>query len=324
MDANWIQGNGEKGLVSVIIPTYNRAALLEIALQSIIDQTYRPIECIVVDDGSTDSTAELMRKYEEYSSGQLVIKYITQENAGSQVARNTGTKASTGEFIQYLDSDDLLYSEKLERQVVYLTQNPACDGVFGDWSKGLPNENELVKGYVSDDMITQMLIDRCIANFSFLMRCSIVAKTGIWDPAIRRNQEIDFHIRGLLAGARFHYQPGNTGLWRLHTSERIANTTGLNDVVFFYQKMERLLNEQHLFPDKLKARIASLYMWLISQYIDKPNAALISMLAETIRLNPTISFYNTKMKWLTKLAGRKIAFNSWLSWFRFNQKIKRA
>lgn len=324
MDGNWIQCNGVKNLVSVVIPTFNRANLLEIALESIINQLYRPIECIVVDDGSTDSTPEVMHKYEGYNSGQLVIKYIVQQNAGSQVARNTGTIASTGEYIQYLDSDDLLYSEKLERQVAFLQKNTTCDGVFGDWNKGLPNRNELITAYVSDDLIAQMLIDRCVANFSFLMRRSIVAKTGVWDPAIRRNQEIDFHIRGILAGARFCYQPVNTGLWRIHTSERIANTTGLNDVVFFYQKMEQLLSEQQLFTDKLRERIATLYMWLISQYIDKPNNSLINMLGETIRLNPAISFYNNKMKLLTKFAGRKTALNLWLSWFRFNQKRKRS
>jgi glycosyltransferase involved in cell wall biosynthesis len=324
MNTNWIQSHGEKNLVSVIIPTFNRAALLEVALQSIIDQTYRPIECIVVDDGSTDSTSAIMRKYEGYNNGQLVIKYILQENAGSQVARNTGTKASAGEFIQYLDSDDLLYPEKLKKQVGYLKENLSCDGVFGDWSKGLPNENEVVKGYVSEDLIAQMLIDRCVANFSFLMRRSIVGKIGMWDPAIRRNQEIDFHIRGLLKGARFSYQSGNTGLWRMHASERIANTTGLNDVVFFYRKMERFLKERALFTSELKQKLAALYVWLISQYLDKPNTALIHMLAEAVRLNPAISFYNNKMKWLTKLAGQKTALNLWLSWSRFNQKRRKA
>jgi glycosyltransferase involved in cell wall biosynthesis len=323
MDANWIPGNGEKNLVSVIIPTYNRAALLEIAIESIIEQSYRPIECIVVDDGSTDTTPEIMRKYEGNRNDQLTIQYIIQKNAGSQVARNTGTKASTGEYIQYLDSDDLLYPQKLENQVKYLQQNQGCDGVFGDWRKGLPETNEVVKGYASEDLITQMLIDRCVANFSFLMRRSIVSKTGAWDPAIRRNQEIDFHIRGLLAGARFEYQSCDTGLWRMHASERIANTTGLNDVVFFYQKMEHLLNERQLFPDKLKEKIASLYMWLISQYIDKPNQSLVHMLGEAVRLNPTVPFYSGKMKWLAKILGQGTAFNIWLSWFRFNQKRRK-
>lgn len=323
MGVQWLQEEFKRSIVSVIIPTYNRAALLEMAIESIIEQSYRPIECIVVDDGSTDATSEIMRKYQKKRDDDLTIQYIIQENAGSQVARNTGTKASTGEYIQYLDSDDLLYPQKLEKQVMYLQQNPTCDGVFGDWRKGLPETNEIVKGYTSEDLITQMLIDRCIANFSFLMRRSIVSNTGAWDPAIRRNQEIDFHIRGLLAGARFEYQSCDTGLWRMHASERIANTTGLNDVVFFYQKMEHLLNERQLFPDKLKGKIASLYMWLISQYIDKPNQTLVLMLGEAVRLNPAVSFYNGKMKWLAKFFGQRTALNIWLSWFRFNQKRRK-
>ena len=64
------------------------------------------------------------------------IKYIYQENQGSQAARNAGTVASQGEFIQYLDSDDLLYPDKLKSQVEYLVAHPETDGVFGDWEKG--------------------------------------------------------------------------------------------------------------------------------------------------------------------------------------------
>lgn len=311
-------------LVSVIIPTYNRSALLREAIQSVADQQYRPIECIVVDDGSRDDTKQVVEQLQQLNSNNFILKYLVQTNQGAQVARNTGTAASTGEYIQYLDSDDLLFPGKLAAQVQYLNEHSSCDGVFGDWRKGSREQYEFIKGYVTDDMISQMLTGRCIHTLSFLMRRSIVLKTGDWDPAIRRNQEIDFHVRGLLAGATFEYQPFDTGLWRIHGSERITNTTGLNDVVFFYQKMEKLLQGRRLFTQNLKEKISLLYMWLIAQYIDKPNETLMMMLAEAKRLNPTISFYNTKMKWLTSLLGEKRALNIWLSWFRLNQKKAKA
>lgn len=311
-------------LVSVIIPTYNRSALVREAIQSVFDQQYRPIECIVVDDGSTDDTKQVVEQLQQLNGKDFILNYIVQANQGAQVARNAGTAASTGEYIQYLDSDDLLFPGKLEAQVAYLQEHSSCDGVFGDWRKGSVEQYELVKGFVSEDLISQMLTGRCIHTLSFLMRRSIVLKTGEWDPAIRRNQEIDFHVRALLAGAKFEYQACDTGLWRVHGSERITSTTGLNDVVFFYQKMERLLQAQQLFTSDLKEKISLLYMWLIAQYIDKPNDMLIRMLTEAKRLNPTISFYNGKMKWLSKLLGENTALQIWLSWFRFYQKRRKA
>lgn len=311
-------------LVSVIIPTYNRSALVKEAIQSVWEQQYRPIECIVVDDGSTDDTKQAVEQLQHLNGEGFFIKYIEQANQGAQVARNTGTAASKGEYIQYLDSDDLLFAGKLAAQVKYLQEHPACDGVFGDWRKGSVEQYEFVKAFASDDLISQMLTGRCIHTLSFLMRRSIVQKTGGWDPAIRRNQEIDFHIRALFAGGKFDYQPCDTGLWRIHGSERITNTTGLNEVVFFYQKMESLLKERQLFSKDLKEKISLLYMWLIAQYIDKPNNVLVKMLAEAKRLNPSISFYNNKMKWLTKVLGEKTALHTWLSWFRFNQKNRKA
>ncbi|GBE36037.1 UDP-Glc:alpha-D-GlcNAc-diphosphoundecaprenol beta-1,3-glucosyltransferase WfgD [bacterium BMS3Bbin07] len=100
--------------VSVIVPTYNRAHLLGRALQSILKQTYRDFEVIVVDDGSTDNTAEIVRNF-----SAMDIRYIRHENnKGEAAARNTGVLAAKGEFIAFLDSDDEWLPEKLEKQMV--------------------------------------------------------------------------------------------------------------------------------------------------------------------------------------------------------------
>ena len=98
-------------LVSVVIPTYNRAHTLCAAIDSILAQAYEPIEIIVVDDGSTDDTAHVLRQYE----GK--IQYIRQTNAGPAAARNTGIRNSRGELIAFLDSDDLWTPHRLEVQV---------------------------------------------------------------------------------------------------------------------------------------------------------------------------------------------------------------
>ncbi|MCG8687582.1 MAG: glycosyltransferase [Desulfobacterales bacterium] len=105
-------------LVSVIIPTYNRAHVLERALDSVLVQDYKPIEIIVVDDGSTDDTTKVLDRYE----GK--IRVLTQTNKGVSAARNLGIRESCGRFIALLDSDDAWTSDKVRRQIDFFKANP--------------------------------------------------------------------------------------------------------------------------------------------------------------------------------------------------------
>ncbi|MCG8314450.1 MAG: glycosyltransferase family 2 protein [Pseudomonadales bacterium] len=100
-----------KGLVSAVIPAYNYAKFVAEAVDSILEQSYSPIEIIVVDDGSTDNTAEVLAGYGDK------INYIHQKNGGLSAARNTGIKAAKGEYIAFLDADDIWHPEKIEKQL---------------------------------------------------------------------------------------------------------------------------------------------------------------------------------------------------------------
>ena len=109
-------------LVSVIIPTYNRAKTIERAVDSVLAQTWKELEVIVVDDGSTDQTNEVLKAYGDK------IRVIHRQNGGASAARNTGIKAATGEIISFLDSDDEWLPSKTERQV-NLLQRTESSGV---------------------------------------------------------------------------------------------------------------------------------------------------------------------------------------------------
>lgn len=118
-----------KGLVTVVIPVYNRSALLNEAVESVKSQTYRKIEIVIVDDGSTDDTPSVAGSIS--SKSEIPIKLIRQANGGPGVARQTGLENANGEFIQFLDSDDLLLPGKFSAQVAALRKCPACGICYG-------------------------------------------------------------------------------------------------------------------------------------------------------------------------------------------------
>ena len=107
----------EQPLVSVIIPVYNGARFLRAALESVFAQTYRPIEVIVVDDGSRDDSGAIAQSFPE-------VRYLRQENQGVAAARNNGIEIARGEFFAFLDQDDLWTPDKLETQVGHLLSHP--------------------------------------------------------------------------------------------------------------------------------------------------------------------------------------------------------
>jgi glycosyltransferase involved in cell wall biosynthesis len=308
--------------VSVIIPTFNRAALLKKSIQSVIEQTYRPVECIIVDDGSTDDTSDLIHEFKKLANDNFSINYIQKENSGVQAARNAGTAAAIGDFIQYLDSDDLLYPDKLKNQIEFLNHHPDCDGVFGDWQSGDEKKSEMLKAFASNDLIAQFLTDRCIANFSFLMRKEIVKKTGDWDITVKRNQEIDFHVRAVLAGGNFEYQGITTGLWRTHDEPRIANTTGLSDFHYFFNKMKILLSEKGLFTKELSTKIAGMYVWFLNLHWHESQVEIYRFCLAIVKLEPERKLYSNK-KWDLFFAvfGRKLGLKFWIAIIKLRKRF---
>src|SRR5579872_1486260 len=112
-------------LVSVVIPTHNGQRHIAATLDSVLVQRHRPLEILVVNDGSTDSTAQIVRGYAPEA------RLIEQDQRGHPAARNTGIRAAAGEFLAFLDHDDLWSREKLELQMACFERDPALDLVFG-------------------------------------------------------------------------------------------------------------------------------------------------------------------------------------------------
>ena len=118
-----------RGLVTVIVPCFNYARYLRQCVESLSRQSYTQWECIIVDDGSTDDTSAVCA---ELGGSESRIRTIRQTNAGLSAARNAGIRRASGEFVQFLDADDLLQSEKLATHVGYLRAHAGVDIVAGN------------------------------------------------------------------------------------------------------------------------------------------------------------------------------------------------
>lgn len=178
--------------VSVIIPTYNRAYFLHQAIESVLNQTFRDFELIVVDDGSTDATPYLLEKW------RGKIRWVRQQNSGVSRARNVGIRVARGRYLSFLDSDDLWLREKLEAQVGFLDANPHYLVCYTDevWvRKGRQvNPKSIHRKY------SGWIFDRClplciISPSSAMMRREVLGTVGEFDENLPVCEDYDLWLR---------------------------------------------------------------------------------------------------------------------------------
>ena len=178
-------------LVSIIIPTFNGEKFIEETIKNCQEQSYRNIEIIVINDGS--SSKELEEVLELYIKAK-VIKYIYQENKGLAGARNTGIKHALGNYIQFLDDDDLLDKYKIENQVKYLEKNQEVLGVYCKTKYFDNDTKEIIKELEvrpNEDIYGQFLIKNFLSVNSILIR----KKDLLFDESLKSLEDYDYWLR---------------------------------------------------------------------------------------------------------------------------------
>jgi len=191
-------------LVSVIIPTYNRAGYLSQTLKSVLEQTYRDIEVIVVDDGSTDNTTEVVASFNDSR-----IRYLKQDHRGlPAIGRNTGLKAASGDYIAFLDDDDLWMPEKIEKQLDYLSKHPEYTIMYSNaWfidENGVQNGLVMKPKYLKEGDIFEELIwgspKFFIPQLTVLMKRKVFENIGFFneDPSMRFIEDYEYWLRASL------------------------------------------------------------------------------------------------------------------------------
>ena len=175
-------------LVSVVIPTYNYGHFVNEAIESVFSQTYKDLEMLVIDDGSTDETQDLLERY--LYNPKFV--FVTQKNMGAIVARNTGLLLSKGSYVLFLDADDILKPTAIEKLVFELENQNECDLVVCNYTELRSN------GHVKERSIVSKISEKWFwsnpARTPFppsvtLIRKTLFSKTGIWDTTLQSPAE---------------------------------------------------------------------------------------------------------------------------------------
>ncbi len=178
-------------IVSVVIPCYNSARYLAETIESVLAQTYAPVEVIVVDDGSTDATPKIAQSYP--------VQYVYQTNRGISAARNTGVAHSRGKYVQFLDHDDRLLPRAIEVGVKYLEQQPPCAMAVGEHRYiqadgteiGYSHKHAIGRGHYEELLEHNFIETPC----SVLHRRSALDLSGLFDEKVQGAEDYELYLR---------------------------------------------------------------------------------------------------------------------------------
>jgi glycosyltransferase involved in cell wall biosynthesis len=249
--------------VSVIIPCFNAAPWIEQTLKSAVEQWGAEMEIIVIDDGSTDDSAQIVaQRFPQ-------VRLVKAAHQGVSSSRRLGTEMASGEYIQYLDADDILAKGKIANQLKCFEKN-GCDVVYGDWQKLLRNEdNEFRPGPIVTDKIQADVDVAILEGFwhppaAYLFK-STIAKQTAWREEYPVIQDARFVLDCALKGAIFYYCPGLSAYYRAHSSKSVSTSdyqAFLKDVLNNAQDVEMVWRKDD-FTEERKQALIHVYGYLM-------------------------------------------------------------
>jgi GT2 family glycosyltransferase len=318
------QGPGEAGLVSVVIPTYNRGYIVGRAIESVLRQSHRPIEVIVVDDGSADDTRHVVERYGS------PVRYLRQDNAGVSAARNTGLAAARGELIALLDSDDLWLPWKLAAQVAVLRRFPevgmvwtdmsAIDsagrllarrylrrfysayrkvriedfldhaGCLGDHCPGLPADIALGRCLVGH-LFSAMLMGNLVHTSTTLLRRERLRRVGGFDVSLTRSgEDYDFHWRTCREGPVALLDVPSI-LYRTQAPDQLTADSlrvhiARNSLRTMLARIEQDGSRLALSEETKARELAEAYAWLGEEELGATTGQALAPLVRSLQLQP--------------------------------------
>ncbi|MGB3650544.1 MAG: glycosyltransferase family 2 protein [Rivularia sp. (in: cyanobacteria)] len=235
-------------VVSIVVTCFNQAGYLERSVKSVLAQTFTDLECIIVDDGSSDNTQEVAEQLKSYDPR---VSYYYKENGGVSSSRNFGFKQAQGKWIQFLDGDDWIHEDKIRFQLSYSDrvddENTVFytdyERVFLDKEQHITNRQENIVGSLtSEQLIKRLLIPDFLANspFPLLQQCLLMHRNVLdkkmFDLKLKALQDRDFTADLLVAGVKFIYTPLVGAFYTKHQLNRTNNWSYMKDYyIMFYE-----------------------------------------------------------------------------------------
>lgn len=280
-------------LVSVVIPTYNRAHLIREALESVFSQTFKDYEVILIDDGSTDGTEALIQ---EHYAGRL--RYVKQKNAGISGARNRGIALAKGKYVAFLDSDDRWLAEKLQKQFNYMETHPKtgllCTKLIR-YEIGGSGKTEICPAGFPKHFSELLEGPNFIPTTTTMVRRECFEKTGVFDPALQVAEDWDLWIR-IGKVYEMHCLDDVLAEHRDHPQKTTRDLTKVYDGFWrFYAKNLRLHQEYLKDLKKYKRRAAAFrYLLGTSLLRQGKRRRALGNISGALLMDPGVGLYFTK------------------------------
>lgn len=261
--------------VSVVIPAYNAGDFIAETLESVFAQTYSPLEIIVVDDGSTDRTAEAVKNYIQENDNETNLRYIYQQNSGPSAARNLGIKSSTGKYVAFLDADDLWPEDKLTKQAGLMELYPEVVLTFGDMRRfskinGMAESMFMRQKYNREffgdffyvkDAYKKLLSRNFIPTGTVMIRRKYFQNGFFFDESLRYVEDLDLWLRIAMNG-RIAY---STEVWEY---KRDHDMNVSNNAEIMIKALIEVINKHSMhFQSFLKENKINLKEYMSESYI---------------------------------------------------------
>lgn len=238
----------DPALLSVIIPTYNCARYLPAALESVVAQDYRPLEVIVIDDGSTDETAALVTAFFQHTG--LPGDYLYQPNQGPAAARNRGISLAQGDWIAFLDADDLWLPDKTTCQMRMLLDHPQAGVAWGGASIFAGDLSPAASSAVrASPPLPQYMLQ------SMLLRRTALEQVGLFNPQLRMGEDMDWLLRAMELKVLIVVHWDLVVYYRRHANNltRDADLTKRAALDFLRLSLQRRRTQEHVVVDRLSS-----------------------------------------------------------------------
>jgi len=302
-------------LVSILIPLYNAEKYFSETMESLLDQSYKNIEIIIIDDGSTDSSLALAKKYED---SYKYIKVYSQKNSGASTARNKAFEMSKGEYIQYFDADDIMHVDKILFQIEALREYGFQDGIVvtGSWGRFFDSTEETIfinqtinKNYNDKFLYFKEAWENVeyVIGQAWLLPRSINKKIGGWNTRLSMNDDGEFFTRVAYNSNKIVFVKESIVYYRKGISLSLSSDRSL-------KSMRSHLDSYRIYADLVKndldehslhKAVASLYSVFYGDYypLDKKmREEVLSLLKNLGYDEPVIAFKSGSM-WIVRLFG---------------------